>query len=120
MNCGRNDLADAERRVAEGMVFCLCMGISFACFNGVSRPLMKKWRSAQSRQVAMGLVNSPCFPQSQISTWLLPPMPLQVKHKTSMSGRACFQGSGSFSAGSQVFSVMPGTSEPFCTHLLNE
>lgn len=110
----------AERWVAEGMVFCLCMGISFACFNGVSRSLMRKWRSAQSRQVAVGLVNSPRFPRSQISTWLLPPTPLQVKQETAMSGWACFQGSGSFSAGSLVFSVMPGTSEPFCTHLLNE
>ena len=117
---GEMILGTAERRVAEGMVFCFCMGISFACFNGVSRSLMKKWRSAQSRQVAVGLVNSPRFPQSQISTWLLPPTPLQVKHETSMSGWACFQGSGSFSAGSLVFSVMPGTSEPFCTHLLNE
>ena len=65
-------------------------------------------------------LNSPHFPWSQINTWLFPPTPLHVKQETSMSGQACFQGSGSFPAGSPVFSVMPGTSGPLCTHLLNE
>lgn len=67
-----------------------------------------------------GTCELPRFPQSQISTWLLPPTPLQVKQETAMSGWACFQGVCSFSAGSLVFSVIPGTSEPFCTHLWNE
>lgn len=41
------------------MVFYLCMGISFAFLNVVSRPLSPKWRSAQSMTGYSGAFDLP-------------------------------------------------------------
>lgn len=97
----------AERWVAEGMVFCLCMGISFACFNGVSRSLMRKWDLHRAGRLSWDLW-TPCFPQSQDQHLVAshPHLSKSSRRRRCLDGHVS-KGLGSFSAGSLVFSVMP-------------